>query len=85
MRKEDIYKVFTNMFPEYEDRVVSYRKIGSKMIGLEMEGGLKLSFLYMGHNNWNLGTKPWRKKPTPLRKMNGIPAKLGEVNKLVSN
>ena len=85
MRKEEVYNMFVNMFPEYDDHVVDYKKLGSKMIGLTMDDGTRLSFLYMGKGNWNFGTKPWRKKPIPLGKKNGIPAKLGEVNELVSD
>ena len=85
MRKEEIYDMFVNMFPEYDDHVIDYTKLGSKMIGLTMDDGSSLSFLYMGKGNWNFGTRPWRRKPTPLGKKNGIPAKLGEVNELVSD
>lgn len=68
MKKEEIFDNFVRLFPDYAKYVKKYKKLGSKMIGLETEKGERLSFLYMGKGNWNFGTKPWRKKPIPVKK-----------------
>lgn len=67
MRKEEIFDYFVELFPQHYEHVVSYKKLGSKMISLQMDNGSRLTFLYMGKDNWNFGTKPWRRKPDPLK------------------
>lgn len=71
MSKEEIYNEFKRMFPAYSEHVTNYKKLGSKMISLQMDNplfGSSLVFLYDGKNNWNFGTKPWRRKPIPVKK-----------------
>lgn len=58
-----VWNNFERMFPEKAEHVVSYERSGSRMITLHMDDGLILTFLYYTPMNWNLGTKPWRKKP----------------------
>lgn len=71
--KLDLYTQFINMFPDLSDCVVSYRKTGSKTIVLEMQNGKHLFFLYYGPDNWNIGTKQWRR-------MDSVPKKRGNQN-----
>lgn len=68
MTKEFIFEKFKEMFPNYAEHVKSYKKIGSKTISLRMEDGSTRTFLYNNPNNWNFGTRPWRKKPDPIPK-----------------
>lgn len=67
MKKEEIFDHFVELFPDYARHVKTYKKLGSKMISLETEIGERLTFLYMGKDNWNFGTKPWRRKPDPFK------------------
>lgn len=66
-----IWGNFKRMFPEKVEHVMSYSRGGSKMIYLEMDDGMKLSFMYYTPTNWNLGTKPWRLKPTTNKDAKG--------------
>lgn len=68
MTRLDIYKGFEDLFPDWVEKVESYKKVGSKTISLKMKNGRSLVFLYNNPNNWNFGTKPWRKKPEPIQK-----------------
>lgn len=63
-----VWKNFQRMFPEKAEHVLSYEKSGSKMINLEMDDGMILTFLYYTPMNWNFGTKPWRMKPRQAEK-----------------
>ena len=58
-----IYNNFCRMFPDMVSHVIGYERSGSKMITIDMDDGVKLSFLYVSPTNWNLGTRPWRMKP----------------------
>lgn len=69
MTKEFIFDRFKEMFPDFAARVKTYKKIGSKTISLKYENGNTRTFLYNNPNNWNFGTKPWRKKPEPKGKV----------------
>lgn len=65
---DNIWNGFTELFPDYVDKVESYKKIGSKSIKLKMktpEGAPNkfLIFLYNDPNDWTFGTKVWRRKP----------------------
>ena len=62
-RETLIWNNFQRLFPEKVEHVLSYHKSGSKMIQLEMDDGLTLTFLYYDPSNWTLGTKVWRRKP----------------------
>lgn len=62
-----IWLNFQRLFPEKVDNVLKVERAGSKMITIHMDDGLILSFLYYTPTNWNLGTKPWREKPTPRK------------------
>lgn len=68
MSKSDIFNYFQAMFPDLSTAVISFKKIGSKTISLNMRNGKSLVFLYSDKDNWNLGTKQWRKRPEPIRK-----------------
>lgn len=71
MRETDIFKSFVRFFPEWEEFVKDYRRIGSRMIEMDMTGGVKRYFLYTDSNNWNFGTQPYRRKPDPNYKKEG--------------
>jgi hypothetical protein len=65
---DNIWNGFTKLFPDYVDKVESYKKIGSKSIKLKMktpEGTPDkfLIFLYNDPYDWTFGTKVWRRKP----------------------
>lgn len=65
---DNIWNGFTKLFPDYVDKVESYKKIGSKSIKLKMktpEGAPDkfLIFLYNDPWDWTFGTKVWRRKP----------------------
>lgn len=68
MTKEVIFGKFAEMFPLIAPDVKSYKKIGSKTISIRMNNGKTRTFLYNNPDNWNFGTKPWRKKPEPIAK-----------------
>lgn len=64
MNREELFSEFSNMFPEMSERVVNYRKIGSRVIVLFFEDSDQtLVFMYYNPSNWQLGTKLWRKRP----------------------
>lgn len=69
---DNIWNGFTELFPDYVDKVEGYKKIGSKSIKLKMktpEGAPEkyLIFMYNDSNDWTFGTKVWRKRPKPMR------------------
>lgn len=61
---EFVWKNFERMFPELVKHAESWERAGSKMIQIQMDDGVVLWFLYYSPTNWNLGTKPWRMRPT---------------------
>jgi len=76
MQRDNIWDGFVKLFPNYVDKVESYKKIGSKSIKLKMktdDGTDKhLIFLYNDPWDWTLGTKVWRAKPRPIYRRNNI-------------
>lgn len=79
MSKEELFNIFKIMFPEWAERVVSYKKIGSKCLAIRFEMPVYKNedpkdiisrvFLYYDPDNWQFGTKLWRKRPDRLNKM----------------
>lgn len=64
MKMDDLINNFKEMFPWYVDLVKSYKRFGSRMLYITFVNDLPpLYFLYTSENDWNLGTKPNRKKP----------------------
>lgn len=66
MTKEFIFDKFCEMFPDFAKHTVYHKKIGSRMISVSLDTVLgieKITFLYNSPTDWNLGTKPWRRKP----------------------
>jgi len=77
MTKEQIWDGFTQLFPDYVDKVEKYEKIGSKSIKLTLNATVPdteehktLIFLYNDIWDWTFGTKVWRKKPRVIGKEN---------------
>lgn len=68
MTRTDIFDAFMKLFPTWAPHVESYKKIGSKTISLQFKNGKSRVFLYNDDDNWNFGTKLWRKKPKPIPK-----------------
>lgn len=74
MNKDELFEVFKDMFPNWVDKVVDYRKIGSRVLAItfKIEGGNNTTgevsrvFLYVSPENWQFGTKLWRKRPERL-------------------
>lgn len=67
MTRDEIYERFKIMFPQYNDKVTGYEKIGSKSIALDLTTG-RLVFLYIDDTNWSLGTKLYRMRPNQIPK-----------------
>lgn len=68
MSKEELFKVFSCMFPEWGKMATRYKKIGSCVLAIwfvDPETGKEGSrvFFYRNRNNWQFGTKLWRKRP----------------------
>lgn len=78
MNKEELFKVFEDMFPDWARKAICYKKIGSKTLAIKfvtsVEGNKVYEesrvFLYNDPNNWQFGTKLWRKRPEKLQKKN---------------
>lgn len=73
MNKEQLFDVFKMMFPDWSKAVISYKKIGSKTLAitfLDHDVTTSRVFLYNNSNDWQFGTKLWRKRPDKLRKKN---------------
>lgn len=66
MNKEELYAAFEEMFPDWADKVTSYKKIGSKCLSIRFRNGTSRIFLFNNPNNWQFGTKLWRKRPERL-------------------
>lgn len=71
MNKEQLFKKFEELFPNWAKKAFSYKKIGSKTLAINfvtsVEGN-KVNeeskvFMYYNPNNWQFGTKIWRKRP----------------------
>lgn len=66
---DNIWAGFCRLFPDYINRVESYKKIGSKSIKIKMnkenisDPDRYLIFLYNDPWDWTFGTKVWRRKP----------------------
>lgn len=69
MTKKELFNAFEKLFPSWADLAYGYRKIGSKTLAIDFAGGSKV-FLYNGPDNWQFGTKLWRKRPERIPKKN---------------
>lgn len=64
MSGEGLYKAFKEMFPDYAEKTIAYKKIGSRTLSILTEISDKtFVFLYISDDNWQFGTKLWRKRP----------------------
>lgn len=68
MVKDTIWEGFIELFPEFEKRVESYTKIGSKSLKLKLKPTEDaepkyLIFLYNSPDDWTFGSTIWRRKP----------------------
>lgn len=79
MNKEELFKAFCSLFPDWKNRVKNYKKIGSKTLaivfydhitptGAVSEQTISRVFLYNNPDNWQFGTKLWRKRPERIGK-----------------
>lgn len=68
MNKEELYAAFEELFPDWAIRATSYKKIGSKCLAIRFNNGTSRVFLFENPNNWQFGTKLWRKRPDRLEK-----------------
>lgn len=79
MNKEELFNAFKVLFPNWVEYVNSYKKIGSKTLAIEFRFPCytpeshcfkKVSrvFLYVNEDNWQFGTKLWRKRPDNMKK-----------------
>lgn len=96
MSKEQLFEKFTEMFPEWAERVVNYKKIGSKCLAIKFiqfgetvtdQTEISRVFLYDNPDNWQFGTKLWRKRPKRLKKKDGkVPKGTREaLNEILKN
>ena len=72
MQRDNIWEAFKNLFPDWEEKVESYKKIGSKSIKLKIkrpegEEPKYLIFLYNDPWNWTYGSNIYRRKPRPVK------------------
>lgn len=76
MNKEQLFDAFKELFPDWAKKVISYKKIGSKTLAIKFATSVEENkvneesrvFLYNDPNNWQFGTKLWRKRPEHLQK-----------------
>ena len=73
MNKEELFKAFQELFPDWARMVTGYKKIGSRVLAItfvtrDLESEESRVFLYVNPNNWQFGTKLWRKRPDKLKK-----------------
>lgn len=68
MRKNDIVLKFEEMFPKWAKKVDDYKKLGNNAITIYFKDGTSRVFLYISKNNWQFGTKLWRKRPEFLER-----------------
>lgn len=80
MNKEKLFKAFQELFPDWAKKATSYKKIGSKTLAIRFATEVTLGedsgevkeesrvFLYIDQNNWQFGTKLWRKRPEHVKK-----------------
>lgn len=70
--KEELFAEFTKMFPLWAEKATDYKKIGSRALCIFFKTGtvgeVSRVFLYYDENNWQFGTKMWRKVPNHVRK-----------------
>ena len=86
MNKEELFKAFQELFPDWAAHVHSYKKIGSKVLAIEFgfkdkseTERISRVFLYDSQNNWQFGTKLWRKRPEKTKKKSKKEVKKDEV------
>lgn len=65
MKVDTIFHAFERLFPDLVGDVIEYERFGSRMIEIIFKHpeSPNLYFLYNNDQNWNLGTKPHRRKP----------------------
>lgn len=76
MNKEELFVAFKVLFPTWAAKVGTYKKIGSHTLAIqfveqadeEKMCAYSRVFLYYGPDNWQFGTKLWRKRPERARK-----------------
>ena len=76
MNKEQLFDAFKELFPDWAKKATSYKKIGSKTLAIKFVTSVEENkvneesrvFLYNDPNNWQFGTKLWRKRPEHLQK-----------------
>lgn len=76
MNKEQLFDAFKELFPDWAKKATSYKKIGSKALAIKFITAVDRDkvneesrvFLYNDLNNWQFGTKLWRKRPEQLQK-----------------
>lgn len=74
MSKEDLILEFERLFPNFAKRVTRYKKTGSKTLAMvivdDQNPNIAKSriFFYDNPDNWQFGTKLWRKRPERVPK-----------------
>lgn len=78
MNKDQLFAAFKELFPDWANTATSYKKIGSKTLAIKFvqfgetvadKTEISRVFLYNDPNNWQFGTKLWRKRPEKDQKI----------------
>lgn len=79
MNKEQLFEKFKVLFPNWAGRAIFYKKIGSKTLKIIFASDIGVVneikntsrvFLYNNEDDWQFGTKLWRKRPDKPEKIN---------------
>ena len=69
MKAYDVFTEFSKLFPDWMDKVESYKKTGSKTISIKIKNGKSFIFLYDGESkNWSFGNYGWRRNKRKRKK-----------------
>lgn len=59
---------FYQLFPEWMDIVQDVERIGPCSISIKLRGGISLVWLWVNEDDWQLGTRLWRRPPKSVEK-----------------
>lgn len=93
MNKEQLFEIFTEMFPDWAKKAITYKKIGSRTLAIKFEESvddqkateISRVFLYIDPSNWQFGTKIWRKRPDYYMKKKKDTAKEFDLELMTGN
>ena len=81
MSERELIEKFMMMFPDWNRKAISYKQIGPRALVINYKDKKSKVFLYYNDNNWQFGTKLWRRRPTKVeKKMNNIKEEVKNEN-----